>query len=114
MNSAMLCSPKLSRLSKSCNITLNKWFLEKIVQYNSIKCHNFQQYQTLHTTVIRSETIKEVERKTNDLEHFRDLTRTGPSFKDFLVSKTEIPIDSINVPNIPYIQNIDGSDQKGK
>ncbi|XP_003695241.2 CDK5RAP1-like protein [Apis florea] len=112
MNSAMLCSPKLSRLSKTCNITLNKWFLEKIVQYNSIICHNFQQYQTLHTTVIRSETIKEVERKTNDLEHFRDLTRTGPSLKDFLVSKTEIPIDSINVPNIPYIQNIDGSDQK--
>lgn len=113
MNSAMLCSPKLSRLSKICNITLNKWFLENIIQYNSIICHNFQQCQTLHATVIRSETIKEVERKTNDLDRFRDLTKTGPSLKDFL-SKSEILIDSISVPNIPYIQNINGSDQKGK
>lgn len=111
MNNAMLCSSKLNKLSKTCNIILNKWFLEKIVQYNSIIYHNFQQCQTLHATVIRSETIKEVERKTNDLERFRDLTRAGPSLKDFL-SKTEIPIDPIRVPNIPYIQNINGSDQK--
>lgn len=109
MNNAMLCS---SKLNKTCNIILNKWFLEKIVQYNSIIYHNFQQCQTLHATVIRSETIKEVE-KTNDLERFRNLTRAGPSLKDFL-SKTEIPIDPIRVPNIPYIQNINGSDQKGK
>lgn len=111
MNNAMLCSSKLSRFSKTCNITLNKWFLEKIIQYNSIICHNFQQCQTLHATVIRSETIKEGEKKINDLERFKDLTKAGPSFKDFL-SKTEIPIDPIRIPNIPYIQNINGSDQK--
>lgn len=110
----MLSSIKQIKLRKTNYILTRKWFIKKFARYNKLDVHNFQQHQTVHTTVTQLEISKEIEKKTTDLKHFRDLSKSGPSLKDFLILKTEIPNEPISVPNIPYIQNIDGSGQKGK
>ncbi|KAK9300828.1 hypothetical protein QLX08_006672 [Tetragonisca angustula] len=113
MNSiTILSSLKQIKLRKTNYILTRKWFIKKFARYNKLDVYNFQQHQTVHTTVTQLEISKEIEKKTTDLKHFRDLSKSGPSLKDFLIPKTEIPNEPISVPNIPYIQNIDGSDQK--
>ncbi|KOX67226.1 hypothetical protein WN51_00069 [Melipona quadrifasciata] len=116
MNSiTMLSSLKQIKLRKTNYILTRKWFIKKFARYNNLDVHKFfQQHQTLHTTITQLEIPKEIERKTTDLKHFRDLSKSGPSLKDFLIPEIEISNEPISVPNIPYIQNIDGSGQKGK
>lgn len=109
----MLSSLKQIKLRKTNYILTRKWFIKKFARYNNLDVHKFfQQHQTLHTTITQLEIPKEIERKATDLKHFRDLSKSGPSLKDFLIPETEISNEPISVPNIPYIQNIDGSDQK--
>ncbi|KOC60749.1 CDK5RAP1-like protein [Habropoda laboriosa] len=112
MNGNILNSLKKIKSSKSYQILLNKWHIKKFTPCNSVTPYNFQQHQAIHTHDTQLEISKETDKKTSDLKHFRDLSKNGPSLKDFLVPKTEIPIDSISVPNIPYIKNIDGCNQK--
>ncbi|XP_071875230.1 CDK5RAP1-like protein [Bombus fervidus] len=110
----MLSSLKQIKASKT-NYTLTmKWFIKKLARCNNVGIYNFQQCQTVYTSFTRLEIERnrEIERKSSDLKHFRDLSKTGPSLKDFLASKIEVSSETISVPNIPYIQNIDGSDQK--
>ncbi|KZC10330.1 CDK5RAP1-like protein [Dufourea novaeangliae] len=57
------------------------------------------------------EISKDINQKV-DLKQFKDLSKSGPTLKDFIVHETIPPIDSINVPNIPYIKNINGGNQK--
>ncbi|OAD59850.1 (Dimethylallyl)adenosine tRNA methylthiotransferase MiaB [Eufriesea mexicana] len=113
MNSILLLrSLKTIQLSKTCT-SLKKCFIKRFTQYYNVACHNFQRSQKVHTSVTEVETSNEIERKASDLKHFRDLSKNGPSLKDFLAPKTEISTDySIDVPNIPYINDINGSNQK--
>ncbi|CAK9816191.1 CDK5RAP1-like protein [Anthophora quadrimaculata] len=98
--------------SETCHIVVNKWHIGKFNPYNCVALCNLQQNRAIHKHDTRLEISKETDRITPGLKQFRDLSKNGPSLKDFLVPKTEIPIDSISVPNIPYIKNINGCDQK--
>lgn len=116
IGTVMLSSLKQIKASETnCALTM-KWFFKKFARCNNVAINNFQKCQTVYTTFTRLEIErnKEIERKSVDLKHFRDLSKTGPSLKDFLTPKIEVSSETISVPNIPYIQNIDGSDQKGK
>lgn len=116
IGAVMLSSLKQIKASEAnCALTM-KWFIKKFARCNNVAIYNFQQCQTVYTTFTRLEIErnKEIERKSSDLKHFRDLSKTGPSLKEFLTPKVEVSSKTISVPNIPYIQNIDGSDQKGK
>lgn len=114
IGTVMLSSLKQIKASKTNYALTMKWFVKKLARRNNVEIYNFQQCQTVYTTVTRLEIErnKEIERKSSDLKHFRDLSKTGPSLKDFLAPKIEVSNETISVPNIPYIQNIDGSDQK--
>lgn len=68
----------------------------------------------LHLTAARLEASEEVNKKATDLTQFRELSKNGPSLKSFMTHERIDVIDPIIVPNIPYVQSIDGSDQKGK
>ncbi|XP_068979059.1 CDK5RAP1-like protein [Bombus flavifrons] len=114
IGAVMLSSLKQIKASEAnCALTM-KWFIKKFARCNNVAIYNFQQCQTVYTTFTRLEIErnKEIERKSSDLKHFRDLSKTGPSLKEFLTPKIEVSSETISVPNIPYIQNIDGSDQK--
>ncbi|XP_033363570.1 CDK5RAP1-like protein [Bombus vosnesenskii] len=114
IGTVMLSSLKQIKASETNCVLTMKWFIKKFARYNNVAIYNFQQCQTVYTTFTRLEIErnKEIERKSSDLKHFRDLSKTGPSLKDFLTPKIEVSSETISVPNIPYIQNIDGSDQK--
>ncbi|XP_003399711.1 CDK5RAP1-like protein [Bombus terrestris] len=114
IGTVMLSSLKQIKASKTNYALTMKWFIKKFAPCNNVEIYNFQQCQTVYTTFTRLEIErnKEIERKSSDLKHFRDLSKTGPSLKDFLASNIEVSSETISVPNIPYIQNIDGSDQK--
>ena len=114
IGTVMLSSLKQIKASKINYALTMKWFIKKFAPCNNVEIYNFQQCQTVYTTFTRLEIErnKEIERKSSDLKHFRDLSKTGPSLKDFLAPNIEVSSETISVPNIPYIQNIDGSDQK--
>lgn len=108
----MLCSLKIIK-SKLYSASSKKWLFERFVRCNNVALSNCQRCRTVHnSTVTQLEISKEIERKATDLKQIRDLSKNGPSLKDFLVSKDQVPIESISVPNIPYINSIDGSNQK--
>lgn len=107
---AVLNSFKNIKPSKTYHALSKIWS----TQCNRKALYNFRQHQTVHTTVTQLEIPKQAERKATDLKQFRDLAQNGPSFKDFFVPENEILSDPVIVPNIPYIKNIHGNDQKGK
>ncbi|XP_076278111.1 CDK5RAP1-like protein isoform X1 [Lasioglossum baleicum] len=93
------------------NLT-KRWFNETCsIRLKNVCSHNTQR-RTLHVTANQSHSPKEIGQKTvTNLEQFRDLSKTGPSLKDF-IAHDAIPVDPIIAPNIPYIKDINGSNQK--
>ncbi|XP_076686759.1 CDK5RAP1-like protein [Andrena cerasifolii] len=109
----VLNSFKQIKSSKACHKLLGECFIKKrFVQYKNAFLCNFQQCQMLHLTAAELEASKEVNKKATDLTEFRELSKNGPSLKNFMTHERIDVIDPIIVPNIPYIKSIDGSDQK--
>ena len=79
----------------------------------SISVYNFQQCQTLGVDVTQSQISKEIVKSNNpDLKQFKELSKNGPSLRDFLQTDTETLNQPIVAPDIPYVKNVDGSGQK--
>ncbi|XP_031843477.1 CDK5RAP1-like protein [Nomia melanderi] len=94
----------------NCNLT-KKCFNETcFIQCKNIFSHDVQ-CQTADISAIEPKSFKEISQKT-DLKQFRHLSKNGPSLKDFIVSDTIPSVDSINLPNIPYVKDINGNGQK--
>ncbi|XP_076754805.1 CDK5RAP1-like protein [Xylocopa sonorina] len=112
MSSLTIVLRSLNKIKPKAYTLLRKRLVEKYGGCTNIILHNYQQCQALHTTVTQLEVPQEIERKATSLKDFRDLSKNGPSLRDFLVPETKVPDEFITVPNIPYIENIDGSGQK--
>ncbi|XP_076232770.1 CDK5RAP1-like protein isoform X2 [Calliopsis andreniformis] len=115
MNSIVctLDSLKQIKSSKTCQNFLSKLFNERFDTRHKNVFHSFQQYRRLHFATTQLEIHKESSQKnTIDLKQFRDLSKNGPSLRDFISPEATVTSDPIKVPDIPYIKNIDGSNQK--
>ncbi|XP_076660581.1 CDK5RAP1-like protein [Halictus rubicundus] len=108
----VLYSLKQIKSSTPYNNLTKRWFNETYsTRFKNVCSHNTQ-HRTLHVTANQSHSSKEINQKTiTNLEQFRDLSKTGPSLKDF-IAHDAIPLDPISAPNIPYIKDINGSNQK--
>nr|XP_033330011.1 CDK5RAP1-like protein [Megalopta genalis]XP_033330012.1 CDK5RAP1-like protein [Megalopta genalis]XP_033330013.1 CDK5RAP1-like protein [Megalopta genalis] len=107
----VLYSLKQIKPTNTCNNITKKLFNETcFTQSKNVLPYN-KQYRTLQETATQT-CSKEISQNTiTDSKKFRDLSKTGPSLKDFIVHDI-IPTNSIDAPNIPYIKDISGSSQK--
>ncbi|CAL7951616.1 unnamed protein product [Xylocopa violacea] len=105
-----LCS--LNKIKPKTYTFLNKWLIEKYAGCSDITLYKYQQCQTVHTTVTQLEVPAGTKEETAGIKHLKDLSQNGPSLRDFLIPESTISNESISIPNIPYIENIDGSNQK--
>lgn len=108
----VLKSLKQIKPSSSYHNLSKTLFLRKC---KNIPVYNFQQCQTLGVDVTQLQVSKEIVKSNNpDLKQFKELSKSGPSLRDFLQPDTETLNQPIVAPDIPYVKNIDGSGQKGK
>ncbi|XP_078050145.1 CDK5RAP1-like protein [Augochlora pura] len=107
----LLYSLKQIKPAITCN-NVTKHLFNKTCFTRSKNVLLHKQYRALHVTAIQTCSPKRIsENNVTNLKKFRDLSKTGPSFKDFIM-RDIIPTNSIDAPDIPYIKDISGSNQK--
>ncbi|XP_076618305.1 CDK5RAP1-like protein [Colletes latitarsis] len=91
---------------------IRKWFIKtSFTQCKSVPYRN-SCYRTLHTTAIQFEVTKEINQKPiTNLKQLKELSHNGPSLRDFILSESVVPNDSISAPCIPYVKDIDARNQ---